>query len=321
MPAVLTHDFFGRSVCEDVSDLLSFKRLAEKDAFLLGNQGPDPLFYLVIDPLMGKWKPLGNVMHDARPARLMLAMREAADRLEGREAQIARAYVAGFSCHWLLDSTVHPFVYFWQYGLTQAGVEGLDKSASQKVHAEIERDFDEAVLYSRTGMTVAQYRPYEECLKASPEVLSAIDKLYFYVSLWTYGRAIDPRTFSTAVHEFRLVQRAFYSAGPKKRQLVGGIERLATGSSYSLYAAMSHRARKEATSDFDNREHKPWENPFTHEVATTSFEDLFSAAQLRVLPTIDALLNCEFDKAAAIELTKNINFEGSFAAEDGPFTW
>ncbi len=321
MPAILTHDFFGRSVCEDVSELLSFKRLAEKDAFLLGNQGPDPLFYLVVDPLMSKWKPLGNVMHDARPARLMLAMREAADRLEGREAQIARAYIAGFSCHWLLDSTVHPFVYYWQYGLTQAGVPGLDEGDSQMVHAEIERDFDEAVLYSRTGMTVSQYRPYEEVLKASPEVLSAIDKLYFYVALWTYGRAIDPRTFSTAVHEFRLVQRAFYAPGEKKRKLVGGIERLVTHGDYSLFVAMSHRDRRCATSDFDNREHKAWENPFTHEEATTSFEDLFQVAQLRVLPTIDALVNCEMDADAAAALTKNVNFEGSVAAPDGPFTW
>ena len=65
MPAILTHDFFGRSVLEDVSSLLKVRSTAERDAFLLGNQGPDPLFYLVVDPLMHKWGPLGNALHDA----------------------------------------------------------------------------------------------------------------------------------------------------------------------------------------------------------------------------------------------------------------
>ena len=151
MPAILTHDLFGRDVMDDASDLLGFRTRDEKDAFLLGNQGPDPLFYLVIDPLMRKWSPLGNVMHAARPARLLVAMREAAERLEGRERRLARAYVAGFACHWQLDSTIHPFVYHWQNGICSAGVPGLDEGAASRVHAEIERDLDEMVLFSVTG--------------------------------------------------------------------------------------------------------------------------------------------------------------------------
>ena len=132
-------------------------------------RGQDPLFYLVIDPLMRKWSPLGNAMHAARPALLLLAMREAAAGLEGRERTLARAYVAGFACHWLLDSTVHPLVYHWQNGICDAGVEGLDERAASKVHAEIERDLDEAVLFSLTGQTVATYRPHARTLAASQE--------------------------------------------------------------------------------------------------------------------------------------------------------
>ena len=66
MPAILTHDLFGRESLDEVRDLLGFRTDDETDAFLLGNQGPDPLFYLVIDPLMRKWSPLGSAMHAAR---------------------------------------------------------------------------------------------------------------------------------------------------------------------------------------------------------------------------------------------------------------
>ena len=92
MPAIVTHDLFGRAVADDVADLMNFRSVDERDAYLLGNQGPDPLFYLVAHPLMAKWSKLGNTMHDASPAPLLVAMREAADQLEGRERGIARAY-------------------------------------------------------------------------------------------------------------------------------------------------------------------------------------------------------------------------------------
>ena len=187
MPAIVTHDLFGRAVADDVADLMNFRSVDERDAYLLGNQGPDPLFYLVAHPLMAKWSKLGNTMHGASPAPLLVAMREAADQLEGRERGIARAYVAGFTSHWALDSTMHPFVYYWQNGLTRAGVPGLDASDAQKVHAEIERDWDEMALFRLTGKTVAEWRPYREVLVASPEVLSCVDKLYFYVALWVFG--------------------------------------------------------------------------------------------------------------------------------------
>ncbi len=321
MPAILTHDFFGKSVVDDVSRLRSFATEDERCAFLLGNQGPDPLFYLCIDPLMSKWEPLGNVMHAARPARLIYAMREAAEHLEGADRIVARAYMAGFVCHYLLDRAVHPLVYHWQHGLTAAGVEGLGPESGQFVHAEIERDLDEAVLWGVEHKTVRDYRPFDEVLQASPKVLSAVDKVYFYVALWTYGRAIDPRTFSTAVKEFRLVQRAFYSPRGAKAKAFAVVERAARRGDHSLLAAMSHRVREGAVSDFDNRDRAAWENPFTHEATHESFEDLFEDARACVLPALAEVFSAEFDEQASQDLTGNLNFEGEPVAVDGDFGW
>lgn len=321
MPAILTHHLFGEGVIDDALDLLGLRSPDERDAFLLGSQGPDPLFYLFADPLMSKWAPLGNVMHDARPAVLMSALREASERIEGRGRTVAKAYVAGFACHWLLDSSMHPFVYSWQHGICRAGVPGLDERDAQKVHAEIERDLDEMALYSLVGQTVERYRPHERVLRASGFALSVIDKVYFYVALWTYGRAIDPRTFSTAVREFRLIQAALDSPTGRKRALIGAAERLATRTPYSLAYAMSHRARAEATSDFDNREGAVWENPFTGKASTAGFWDIYDDAQSRVLGTLDELFSAGFDRAAARTLTGDVNFEGAVSAPDAPLSW
>ena len=84
---------------------------------------------------------------------------------------------------------------------------------------------------------------------------------------------------------------------------------------------MSHRARACDTSDFDNRDHLPWENPFTHEKSTASFWDLYDAARARVLPTVDELFSPGFDLAAARELTADLNFEGSPTAPEEKVAW
>ena len=158
-------------------------------------------------------------------------------------------------------------------------------------------------------------------IAAASATLAAIDKLYFYASLWIFERAIDPRTFSTAVREFRLVQRVFDSPSGRKRAALSTAERLVCRERFSLVGSMSHRARPEDTSDFDNRDHRPWENPFTHEVSTASFWDLYDAARARVLPTVAELLAPEFDLAAARELTADLNFEGKPTPSGEKVAW
>ena len=66
MPAILTHDFFGRDFYAANNALIGESPDA-RDAFLLGNQGPDPLFYLVAAPDMKAFTSLGSNMHHDRP--------------------------------------------------------------------------------------------------------------------------------------------------------------------------------------------------------------------------------------------------------------
>ena len=84
---------------------------------------------------------------------------------------------------------------------------------------------------------------------------------------------------------------------------------------------MAHRVRAEATSDFDNRERRAWENPFTHEVREVSFADLFEEARACVLPALGAMFSGDFDRKAAAELTGGLNFEGEPVDPDGGFGW
>jgi hypothetical protein len=317
MPAVLTHDQFGRDALGDVSAVLGFATFDEHDAFMLGNQGPDPLFYLVADPLSDKaTHEVGELMHHEHPSRLFASLHDAISMLPEQERHVGEAYAAGFLCHYLLDSTAHPLIFAQQYAICGAGVDGLDESDGSRVHAEIEKDLDEAVLYRRCGQTIDSFIPWKECLQASDETLAVIDKIYFYLVLWTYSQTIPLGLYTRAVKSFRRMQRLFWAPGLTKRRVMGAVEETFSTKRYSLYQAMAHRVRAEEVSDFDNREHRPWTDPFTGERRDESFWDLFDVARSRVGASIELLFDPQFDEAMARQLNGGVNFNGDPAHDE-----
>ena len=167
MPAIITHDFFGRDVYDCLFQAIGGSR-DEADAFLLGNQGPDPLFYAVASLRITQYHKLGNTMHSSKPAELLAAFKESLDVLDEEEQAVGRAYALGFLCHYALDSTMHPLVYCNEYALCDAGEPGLTRDDGSEVHGVIESEFDEMVLFAKRGDTIATFNPSREILHAPP---------------------------------------------------------------------------------------------------------------------------------------------------------
>lgn len=313
MPAVMTHDFFGQDAFGAALGAVELSTPDERDAFLLGNQGPDPFFYLVLDPIGSRpYKEVGNRLHHEHPSRVLASLAGAARDPYAGDDDVARAYVAGFLCHYLLDSTMHPLVYFWERGLTSAGVEGLDRSVAGQVHAEVERDLDEMVLFAKRHQTILTYRPYEHVLAASDRVLARVGRLFAQQVAELAGVAVEEaaHAYPHAVECFRVAQRAFFAPDALKLDLAGTLERVFSTRRYSLYRAMAHRVRPEATSDFDNRAHLPWEDPFTGERSCASFWDLYEEALGRVTFSVAELLADGADEGVAHRITHGLDFSG-----------
>lgn len=310
MPAIITHDAFGKDAIGHVSKLINLMSADARQAFLLGNQGPDPLFYLIADPRVDKQSRVGGLMHKARPAKLLESMIESLKMLARPERIIGEAYAAGFLCHYLLDSAMHPFVYAHEYAICDAGVEGLDRSDAQVVHAEIERDLDEMVLYTKQHETIETWRPYREILACSDASLDIIDKMYFYTNLWTYDRTLELDTFPRAVKSFRRVQRLLWSPDGRLTKAAAKIEQLYGPRRYSLLVAMAHRPRASVRSDFANRRHEEWTHPFSGVTTTESFWDIYEEANARVFDAVELICSGAFDADAATQLTGNLNFSG-----------
>lgn len=309
MPSVLTHDLFGRDAYGAVALELGFSTTDEMDAFLLGNQGPDPLFYLAGNPLFAQSR-VGDLMHDEKPSALFCALRAAADGTEGFERRCARAYIAGFLCHYLLDRTSHPLIIAQQQALCSSPAADLPDGLGATVHANIERELDEMMLFRKRSRTVAGYRPADEVLLGSDAVLFAIDKLYERAIPAAFGREIAPTAFSMAVRLFRLANRLFWSPKGAKRALIGSVERLAKRVPLSFYCAMSHRAAPASATRLDNHERGVWQHPYLPKTSMDSFLDLYDRARDAVLPAEKAFFSEPFSMGDACTLTRGLNFSG-----------
>lgn len=307
MPAIITHNFFGQEVYHDLHTTIGETR-DEYEAFLLGNQGPDPLFYALVNPLLHEFKDLGSILHSEKPNELLVAMRQGLEILSPDEYPIARAYMLGFICHYTLDSAMHPLVYATEYALCDAGVEGFTRADGHEVHSMIESDLDEMVLFSKTGKTIASFNPSKEILNASDFVLETISKLYVYVAMTVYGLFIPSDLFESTAKNFRKAQGLFYSPSGTKRALVGRFEKLFRR--YSFFKSISHRPAESTESQFDNHEHAVWESPFTEETSTKGFWDIYKESHARARSNIELINSATFGLDEAREITNDLDFSG-----------
>lgn len=153
MPNYYAHLKFGSRVLAAVPESLRVRLEKEKDAYALGQYGPDPLFF---------YHPVTN-----NPARVMglgmhkQSLRPVAERLRQaveKGLPCADGYAAGFLCHFALDSRCHEYI----ERITAAGLA---------THAGIESEFDRFLMV-RDGVD-----PFRETPLKLPQMPTAFDVL------------------------------------------------------------------------------------------------------------------------------------------------
>ena len=307
MPAIVTHNTFGDEAYELIDGAVGTSKDCI-EAFLLGNQGPDPLFYAVADPSISEWNLLGTTMHRERTEDVLAAFRSSLVLFSEREQAIAKAYALGFMCHYLLDCGVHPLVYAQQFALCDAGVPGLTRKDGSDVHATIECEFDEVVVCRYLHTDLRRFNPSKNILRADSHVLGIISTMYLYVALTVFGQVPPADLFKRSVRAFRASMTLFYSRnGIKRRLIVRAEERFRET---SMFGSLSMRARPRPESIYENAMHDVWIDPTTKAERTESFDDLFAATLARVKECTELFLDEGFDAKAAQAITHGLNFNG-----------
>ncbi len=131
MPDTYAHYTFGQKVLSNLDSEYKEIILENIDIFNIGLQGPDILFYY--KPLIKNWiNRVGYAMHKKSAAPFFLRAKKIIRRSIDKNRNIS--YIAGFICHFLLDSECHPFI------------NSLTEKMDNLSHSEIETEFDRFLL-------------------------------------------------------------------------------------------------------------------------------------------------------------------------------
>lgn len=139
MPAIYAHLRFGQETLRYLPSPFPYLIRHYPEAFLLGTQGPDILFYH--QPLKkNELREHGSYLHTLSGKEFFLE--QAKKLVEGVRTNDVRevferhgahaAYVCGFLCHFTLDAVCHPFIDY--------------NSCYELSHARIESEFDKYLL-------------------------------------------------------------------------------------------------------------------------------------------------------------------------------
>jgi len=268
MADFMTHDLLGEQA------LAVFPAAAQRAAalhpavFRWGLQGPDPLFFHKVyagSPL----HKLGNRLHEERTDALFTVFAESVNRLTDENHDIASAYFYGFLCHYALDSTIHPYVYYQEHECIRA-MPGENASA---IHCQIETDID-CALYDRCKgdhlhLPTAAYQMNDQETAVVSVILHHLIRCVLRVDVPT-------SELRPAFAEMLACQRLFYQGGRGLSRPARKVERL-LGKGPLL---TSHIKTGLPQWDALNESHSPWRNLWNPDVVCTeSVTQLFELAK------------------------------------------
>ncbi len=305
MPAIICHHIFGEDVVGRLPEHL-IEGEEELLAFLLGNQGPDPLFarFSTLPATSAACHRLGHAMHDGRVCESLWAFRDGVGHLPMSDERVGRAFVLGLLGHYVLDRTAHPFVFGQQEALRQAAAGELEGSDAY-LHAVIESDIDSWLLWEKRRATVLE-RPAHANLMRTERIDRVGGALFSQVAYAVFGVGINAEEYGGCTRDYELEYRLIDPAGSLCARVAGVAERLACP--HSLAESMAHRVVRTCECPAANLACREWANPWTGETSNASFADLFDQA-LEAYPTFaEAFVRGDAERFG--QLVDRVNYNG-----------
>ena len=310
MPALITHHIFGEDVIASLPDgIVSGEE--EKLAFLLANQGPDPLLarFSTLPATARACHRLARLIQGGCVTRAFWALRDGVSRLPASDEGVGRAFALGFLGHYALDRAAHPLVVSQQRALAE--VDRTLAAVARDVHAVIESDIDSWILWEKRGATVLE-RPAAGNLMRTERIERVGGALVSQLSLAVFGIGLGAREYAGSVRDLERAYRLIDPAGSPRARAVGALERLARGHSWA--AAAAHYVRRCEDCPAANLDCLPWRDPFTGRVRTESLADLFDEARLSYPALAEAYVRG--DREGFRRLVGGLNYAGRPGTDD-----
>ena len=303
MPNIVAHCWYG-DVAQTKSNTDNLRKIINKyhGVFLFGCQGPDPFFFYHPLPTGDKEKhkkvrKLGSILHHEHindTFRILLEMSKESQN------EIDIAFVAGFLCHWALDSVAHPYIFYSTDSLTE------DILAAHQI---FETMIDRGIL-DVNGLEKTDYQTYK-LLKHPDEMYERVSNIYQRIFKEIDGLDVEKEDIISSYKTFYKVQKLFYDPNNRKFKVIGVLEKMVGMD--GVGTSMIIPAKYDDELDAMNFKHAEWIHPCDDTVKSTeSFEELGSKAAslgIVVLENYEKYLAGEAGVEDILDVIGNRTFE------------
>ena len=201
LPDFWTHIIAGKEmVTSSRQDLLRKSMEKAKTSFNFGCQGPDFLFYNLLNPLDGPM--LGKKMHKKKLGKSVI---QAARFGKQNSSSQLRAYLIGFITHILVDRDLHPFI--------------LARSPDYTTHKKLENELDVFLVQHFLGLDLQEINTFQQ-IEFAEEIPAEITDFFQYLSAQVYDNPRGEKALTYSYSYFKLLQSLLNGPGNIRRAAI-----------------------------------------------------------------------------------------------------
>lgn len=293
MPNIITHKIFAEEVLKKTTKK-DIRETLEKhlQIYYIGSNGPDFLFFHNARP----WEALkehdvseiGSLLHkkgiNAFYERALTTIKQEKNAFL-KESELA--YLMGHLCHWALDKTTHPYI-FYRTGDCTGESNGL--------HHRFESMMDTMMLEKFHHMSIMEYPTYEICAHDN-EMLKAIARIYVPSVKEALDKELKVFDIRCALDAWEDIQKMLYDPKSRKIKAIKSVEFMLRKP--WLLSGNIVPANIDESYDIMNEQHLPWSHPCDeNNVSNASFLELFDEAvalAVRLLEKLYGIIEYDAD--------------------------
>ncbi len=200
MPALVTHYLFGDQVLSELPEEIGRIIEQHRPMFHYAVQGPDLLFFRGAVSGKSFLPKVGSRMHHEKIEEVLSFLKNyaAGHKNDEKEYPVLLTYLIGYICHYYLDKTVHPYVYF----LTESICARHPEKTAHSVHVKIESQLD-TVFYGLMKKRNITDFPLKTLFAVPQEEKEIVGRMYSQLLKEVFELDFDSREIARAFDDMK----------------------------------------------------------------------------------------------------------------------
>ena len=221
MPDMFAHYTVAEAARQSLPDgPLARLLAAEHDAYKVGAQGPDFLFYSGVWPWQAGRNDLARLLHRHEMSEVCRSMLGHADGLPEAERAIAFSFACGYAAHLCLDAGAHPWVLYWTGDISGDAPAGT-RARSLRSHGLLEGSID--VMLRREQSSAHDWLRRQGLLRMSGAQTAIVAEMFEHVFADVHGIAFTAAEGRAAFRDMAFVNSAMSDRHTPFSRLLAGL--------------------------------------------------------------------------------------------------